>query len=186
MSTEALAKKDIKIKVDEQILLKVLRLTDVSESYVEWLNDYEVTKFTEQKYFRHTLESTKTFVSQKYNSGNDLLFGIFFDNTHVGNIKLGPIKFDHMSADVSYFIGEKKFWGRGIASKCVKTIVQLAVTDLGLKKINAGYYENNIGSAKVFEKCGFVVEGVRISDVIFEKKRINSVLVGYIPKFDQL
>ena len=35
MSTEALAKKDIKIKVDEQILLKVLRLNDVSESYVE-------------------------------------------------------------------------------------------------------------------------------------------------------
>lgn len=75
MSTEALAKKDIKIKVDEQILLKVLRLNDVSESYVEWLNDYEVTKFTEQKYFRHTLESTETFVSQKYNSEGDLLWG---------------------------------------------------------------------------------------------------------------
>ena len=186
MSTKNLAEKKIKIKVDEDIFLKVLTLNDVARPYVEWLNDYEVIKFTEQKYFKNTLENTKNFVSQKYNSGNDLLFGVFFDNTHVGNIKLGPIKFDHMSADVSYFIGEKKFWGRGIASKCVKTIVQLAVTDLGLKKINAGYYENNIGSAKVFEKCGFVVEGVRISDVIFEKKRINSVLVGYIPKFDQL
>lgn len=181
MSTEALAKKDIKIKVDEQILLKVLRLNDVSESYVEWLNDYEVTKFTEQKYFRHTLESTKTFVSQKYNSEGDLLFGIFLDGTHIGNIKLGPIKFEHMSAEVSYFIGEKKFWGKGIASKCVETVVHFAVTKLGLRKINAGYYENNIGSAKVFEKCGFVVEGNRISDVIFEDKRISGVLVGYVP-----
>ena len=181
MSTEALAKKDIKIKVDEQILLKVLRLTDVSESYVEWLNDYEVTKFTEQKYFRHTLESTKTFVSQKYNSEGDLLFGIFLDGTHIGNIKLGPIKFEHMSTEVSYFIGEKKFWGKGIASKCVETVVHFAVTELGLRKINAGYYENNIGSAKVLEKCGFVVEGNRISDVIFEDKRISNVLVGYVP-----
>ncbi len=77
MSTEAMAKRNIKIKVDEQILLKVLRLNDVSEPYVEWLNDYEVTKFTEQKYFRHTLESAKTFVSQKFNSEDDLLFGIF-------------------------------------------------------------------------------------------------------------
>jgi len=63
MSIEAVAKKDIKMKVDEQILLKVLRLNDVSESYVGWLNDSEVNKFTEQKFFRHTLESVKTFVS---------------------------------------------------------------------------------------------------------------------------
>ena len=181
MNTETLAKKNLKIEVNEQILLKVLRLNDISESYVEWLNDYEVTKFTEQKYFRHTLESTKTFVSQKYNSEGDLLFGIFFDGTHIGNIKLGPIRFEHMTAQVSYFIGEKKFWGKGIASKCVKAVVHFAVTELGLKKINAGYYENNIGSAKVLEKCGFVVEGNRISDVIFEDKRISSVLVGYVP-----
>jgi RimJ/RimL family protein N-acetyltransferase len=87
-----------------------------------------------------------------------------------------------MSAEVSYFIGEKNFWGKGIASKCVKTITQFGVSDLGLKKINAGYYENNIGSAKILEKCGFVVEGVKVSDIIFEKKRINSVLVGYVPK----
>ena len=161
---------------------QVLNLNDVSESYVAWLNDYEVTKFSEQKYFRHTLETTKAFVGQKFDSERDLLFGIYFDGTHIGNIKLGPIKFEHMSAEVSYFIGDKKFWGKGIASKCVDTIVQLGVTELGLKKINAGYYENNIGSEKVLQKCGFVVEGIKVSDVIFEEKRINTVLVGYLPK----
>ena len=72
-----MAKKNLKIKADEKIFLKVLNLNDVSEPYVEWLNDYEVIKFTEQKYFRHTLDSTKTFVRQKYDSENDLLFGIF-------------------------------------------------------------------------------------------------------------
>jgi len=98
MSAEKLSKKNIKIKVDAQIFLKVLSPNDVSDSYVEWLNDYEVTKFTEQKYFRHTLVSTKTFVSQKDDSESDLLFGIFFDGTHIGNIKLGPINFHHMSS----------------------------------------------------------------------------------------
>ena len=180
MINEMLANKDIEIKVNEQIFLKVLKLKDVSESYVNWLNDYEVMKFTEQKYFRHTLESTRTFVRQKDKSEGDLLFGIFFNGTHIGNIKLGPIRFEHMSAEVSYFIGEKKCWGKGIASKCVETIVLFAVKELGLKKINAGYYENNIGSAKVLEKCGFVIEGNKISDLIFENKRISNVLVGYV------
>jgi len=182
MNAAKLAKKNIKIKVDEYIYLKTLHLKDVAEPYVEWLNDYEVTKFTEQKYFRHTLESTKAFVSQKYDSESDFLFGIFFDETRIGNIKLGPIKFEHMSAEVSYFIGDKRFWGKGITSKCIKKIVQFATRELGLKKINAGYYENNIGSAKVLQKCGFLVEGNKVSDLIFENKRINSVLVGYVPK----
>tara|TARA_B100001094_G_scaffold333136_1_gene408928 strand:+ start:3181 stop:3729 length:549 start_codon:yes stop_codon:yes gene_type:complete len=181
MNTETLVKKNIEIKVDEKILLKVLTQNDVSESYVEWLNDYEVTKFTEQKYFRHTLESTKTFVCQKYDSESDLLFGIFFDGTHIGNIKLGSIKFEHMSTEVSYFIGEKEFWGKGIASKCVETVVHFAVTELDLKKINAGYYENNTGSAKVLQKCGFVVERNIISNAIFEDKPINFIFVGYVP-----
>ena len=182
MDTKNLSEINIEIKADENILLKTLVSDDVTEPYIDWLNDYEVTKFTEQKYIKHTFESTKDFVTDKFFSKNDLLFGIFVDGLHIGNIKLGSIKLKHMSAEVSYFIGEKEFWGKGIASKCVKTIVQFAVTDLGLKKINAGYYENNIGSAKVLQKCGFVVEGIRNSDVIFEKKRINSVLVGYVPK----
>ena len=55
MSIKTLAKKNIKIQVNEQIFLRVLGLNDVSESYVEWLNDYEVTKFTEQKSLRHTV-----------------------------------------------------------------------------------------------------------------------------------
>ena len=122
------------------------------------------------------------FVSQKYDSESDLLFGIFFDGTHIGNIKLGPLKLEHMSTEVSYFIGEKEFWGKGIASKCIETIVQFAVSELGLKKISSGYYENNIGSAKVLKKCGFVIEGTKVSEIIFENKRINHVLVGYVPK----
>lgn len=181
MNTETLSKKNIKIKVDEQIFLKVLRLNDVSESYVNWLNDYEVTKFTEQKYFIHTLESTRAYVIQKDESENDILFGIFFHGTHIGNIKLGPIEFEHMTAKISYFIGVKEIWGKGIASKCVETVVHFAITELGLKKVNTDYYENNTGSAKVLQKCGFIIEGNKISDRIFENKRINSVLVGYIP-----
>jgi [ribosomal protein S5]-alanine N-acetyltransferase len=181
MKNKNLSQKNVEIKVDENILLKTLILEDVLEPYVIWLNDYEVTKFTEQKYFKHKLESTKDFVIQKYNSENDLLFGIFAEGLHIGNIKLGPIKFEHMSAEVSYFIGEKKFWDKGIASKCVKAIVEFAVADLGLKKINACYYENNIGAAKVLQKCGFIVEGIQRSELIFEGQRSDHIWVGYIP-----
>ena len=174
--------KDLKIKVDENSFLRILNKDDVSERYIAWLNDYEVTKFTEQKYFKHTYESVLNFVLEKSNSDKEFLFGIYYDNLHIGNMKLGPIKWQHMSAEISYFIGEKNFWGKGITTKCIKKLINFAIKELSIEKINAGYYEKNIGSGKVLENAGFKIEGIRENDVIFENQRIKSILVGYVPK----
>jgi len=177
-----LAKKNLKLKVDNRIFIKVIKPNEVTKSYVQWLKDYEVTKYTDQNKYSHSLASTKSYVSQKFNSENDLLFGIFFDNFHIGNIKLGPIDFENKSSNISYFIGEKSFWGQGIVSKCIKTLTQFAIIDLGMIKIIAGYYENNIGSAKALDKCGFVFEKIKVGDAIFEDKPINNILVAYTLK----
>ena len=75
---------------------------------------------------------------------------------------------------------EKEFWGKGIATKCVKKLGQFGIKELFLEKVNAGYYEKNIGSGKVLKNCGFEIEGIRESDVIFENQRIKSILVGYV------
>ena len=163
--------KDSKIIVDENCFLKILKKSDVTPKYISWLNDYEVTKFTEQKYFNHTYESVLNFVIEKYKSEQD---------SQNGNIKLGPIKWEHKAAEISFFIGEKEFWGKGIATKCVKKLVQFGIKELFLEKVNAGYYEKNIGSGKVLKNCGFEIEGIRESDVIFENQRIKSILVGYL------
>jgi len=182
MKKNTLKKKNLTLKVDENIKLKTLFADEISESYVSWLNDYEVTKFTDQKDFKSTLETVEGYVNQLYFSGNDLLFGIFYGEKHIGNMRLGQIDFENLTADVGYLIGEKNFWAKGITSKCLKILVQYAINNLGLKKINSGYFENNVGSAKVLKKCGFVIEGVKISNKIFEKKRINCIVVGYVSK----
>ena len=171
--------KDIILRVNDQIHLKILKVSDVNESYVKWLNDYEVTKYTEQRYFKHDVTRVKKFVDEKYKSENDLLFGIYFENLHIGNIKLGPIIWEHKSANISYIIGNKSFWRKGIATLCIKKILQYAIEKYSIKKIKAQYYELNMASKKVLEKCGFVIEGTLIKEIEFEGKRINNILVGY-------
>ena len=74
MKKNTLKKKNLTLKVDENIKLKTLFADEISESYVSWLNDYEVTKFTDQKDFKSTLETVEGYVNQLYFSGNDLLF----------------------------------------------------------------------------------------------------------------
>ena len=60
-----------------EIFLKELNVSDVSKNYVSWLNDYEIVKYTEQKYKKHTLKNVKSFVFEKRKSKNEFLYGIY-------------------------------------------------------------------------------------------------------------
>jgi len=175
-------KEEIIINVRGNCFLRILRENDISENYISWLNDYEITKYTEQRFYKHNFENVRNFVNDKFKSKNDFLFGIFYDDLHIGNVKLGPVKWEHKSTEVSYFIGNKNYWGIGIATDVVNSIVKFSINSLSLIKINAGYYETNIASAKLLEKCGFNVEGRVTSNIIFENRRIDLIFTGYIEK----
>ena len=92
----------------------------------------EIVKYTEQRHFKHNSRSVKKFVSEKYKSNKDFLFGIYYKNKHVGNIKLGPLNERQKKSDISYIIGYKKFWNKGIASKSIDLISEFAFKTLKL------------------------------------------------------
>ena len=56
--------------------------------------------------------------------------------------------------ELGYWLG-KPFWGRGIMPEAVREMLRHAFEDLGMTKVWAGYYEGNIKSKRVQEKCGF-------------------------------
>ena len=168
---------------NKQLTLKILSHKDVSDEYVSWLNDYEVVRFTEQKYAKHNKEGIIAFVNDKFNSNTDLLFGIFFDIRHIGNIKLGPIDFNHKVSDISFFIGDREMWGKGLMTQVIDFVVGLAFSDVGLDKVTASAYANNIGSIKTLENNGFIVEGRRIKETLFEGERIDDVIFGKVRKY---
>ena len=168
----------------EVIILKKLNLKkDISNKYQNWMNDFEVHKYTEQKYKKHSLADIRNFVREKNKSKNEFLYGIFLKknnlNIHIGNIKLGPINFIHKYAEISYFIGEKELWGKGYTALAIKEIIKIAKKK-GIKKLKAGLYEMNIGSKKVLIKNGFKIEGKFKSEIIYKGKRFILYWFGKI------
>jgi len=168
------------LQIDDNFSLRILTSEDVSDAYVRWMNDYEIVQYTEQRFYKHTAEDVKKFVSEKLASNTDFLFGMYYDDTHVGNIKLGPIDIFHGAADVSFIIGDKRFWGKGLAVKAIQRVIQFAFIDLKLKRLAAGYYIVNTGSKKVLEKCGFKFEGEQRGRFLFENVRMSHVFVGLV------
>jgi RimJ/RimL family protein N-acetyltransferase len=168
------------MKEKSNLILKDFTPRMVSKEYVNWMNNYEITKYTEQKYTKHTMASIKKFVAEKKKSKNEFLYGIFYKKNnnyiHYGTIKIGPINLIHKYAYISYVIGNKKNMNLGIATKSIKQILIIAKKKFKLKKILAGCYSNNIPSYKVLVKNNFKKEGRFTKMYKFEKKRIDRLV----------
>jgi RimJ/RimL family protein N-acetyltransferase len=141
--------------------LRLVELTDCTERYVDWLRDPDVNKYLETRWTEQSLASVESFVRSVIGSDHSYLFAICEHGTdrHVGNIKIGPIETRHLYADVSYFIGDRAAWGRGMATDAVRTVTAFGFERLGLHRVQAGFYDTNVGSQRVLEKAGFTYEG---------------------------
>lgn len=77
--------------------------------------------------------------------------------TIVGRANLKGIDMSERSAEVGYRIAQSAC-GRGLATLAVRHLIQEAQLHWNLKQLVANVYAGNIGSAKVLERCGFLIE----------------------------
>lgn len=61
-------------------------------------------------------------------------------------------------AEISYWIGVP-FWGRGLIPEAVREIIRHGFVDLKLENLWSGYFQGNLQSKAVQEKCGLTHYG---------------------------
>jgi RimJ/RimL family protein N-acetyltransferase len=164
--------------------LKLVPLTvqDVTEQYVNWLNDRDVNQFLESRFVSHDLASTTDFVQKCVDDPATLLLAIrckLLSDRHVGNVKIGPIDRNHGTAEVGIMIGDREAWGKGVGSGAIRIATEIAQRELALRRITAGCYKSNVGSWKAFTKAGFTIEGERPKHFLLNGKPENLLLMGY-------
>ncbi|MDO5561114.1 MAG: GNAT family N-acetyltransferase [Oscillospiraceae bacterium] len=59
--------------------------------------------------------------------------------------------------ELGYWIGVP-FWGNGYIPEAVQEIIRHGFEDLNMDKIWCGYFEGNVKSKRVQEKCGFIYD----------------------------
>ncbi len=144
------------------ISLRPISVGDCTERYVAWLRDPEVNRYLETRWVVQTLDTVRGFVEITLRDHASHLLAIVETETarHIGNIKIGPVRQHHDSADLSYFIGERGLWGRGYAGEAINLATRLGFERLGLHRIQAGIYSSNARGARVLEKAGYRREAV--------------------------
>jgi ribosomal-protein-alanine N-acetyltransferase len=162
------------------LLLRALEGSDLDATYLGWLNDPYVNRYLETRFQPQTIETLQSYWQDHRDDPDNPWFAICLlgECRHIGNIKLGPIQWQHRRADLSLFIGDTSCWGKGYASEAIALIRDWAFLELDLQKLNAGIYAGNLGSLRAFEKCGFALEGTLREEVVSAGQRLDVWRMG--------
>jgi|TARA_B100002003_G_C14114657_1_gene536168 RimJ/RimL family protein N-acetyltransferase len=139
--------------------LETILPKDVTDKYVAWVNDPDVTRFLEVRFGKSTLASNRSFVKQ-FDNKVKFLFGIYTSerNVHIGTASL-KINANHNIAEFGYFLGDKRYWGENAALEACSLLLEFGFNKIGLRKIWGGAYLTNISAIFNFKKMGFTQEG---------------------------
>ena len=160
--------------------IRILKPNEVTENYVNWFLDRDVTKYSQNQYRTFSLKSQIAYVENCFKDKTIRLYGIFEEKRHIGNIVLNDMNFIHKKAELTYVIGERSFWGKGITKWAIAEIIKIAKNDFKLNKLYAETAINNIASKKVLEFNGFILEGVRKKHLYFNNRYEDQLYYGLL------
>ncbi len=160
-----------------RVLLRNVTVSDVNENYYRWMNDPVVNRYMETRFRPQSYEDIRSFVEKTAAAPDAVFLAILFraQDRHIGNIKLGPISRVHKRGEISFFIGDQSLWHKGLATEAVSLLTDFGLNTLGLVKITAGCYSNNLGSVRVFEKCGYIREAVLQKHYLLDNTFVDRV-----------
>lgn len=171
------------IKCDK-FILRVPRKLDAQSlsAHINNKNIYNVTShipypYSESDFFEWFGGVEKDHSMDYPNSVN---FVIDVDGSAIGGIGLQRIQKKH-KAELGYWLSED-YWGKGIMTRAVNAVVKFGFDELQLVRIFTHIYEENLGSKKVVEKCGFELEGLLRNDTIKNRRVISAYSHSIVPQ----
>ncbi|MBQ9078349.1 MAG: GNAT family N-acetyltransferase [Ruminococcus sp.] len=106
-----------------------------------------------------SVDESREVIRNVFSSSEAYAVCLKSDNKAIGAIELKLNGHTDMTekddeCELGYWLG-KPFWGQGIIPEAVREILRHAFEDIGMNKVWCGYYDGNVKSKRVQEKCGF-------------------------------
>ena len=91
---------------------------------------------------------------------------IVVDGLIVGSISVERMADENRAAGSMGYMILTPFWSRGIGTEAVRQICEIAFRELALERIIGEVFPENLASARVLEKNGFLLEETRAGAVV--------------------
>lgn len=136
-----------------EVTIRPLRKEDAYIS-VKWRNDPDVFRYTGFVHNKEILiEDELKWIEIVLNNEDEYRCAILVDNEYIGNVYLTNI--DGKEANYHIFIGEKEYWGKGIAKQASLLILDYAFHELKLDRVVLRVKEQNERALHLYQSIGF-------------------------------
>lgn len=142
----------------KDIYIRILQVSDVTQSYVDWLNDKETNRYLETH--KTTIEELYSYVQKRLDDSRCHMFGIFrkSDDKHIGNIKIESNDEKRKCTCLGILIGESSCRGKGYGAQAVNALAEFVFERMKYDILLLGVMKNNIPAIKCYRKCGFILD----------------------------
>jgi len=142
-------------------LLRAWRPDDLA-ALLRHADDPEVPRGLSERFpHPYTRADGEAFLAGRVVDLDAPVFAIEIGGEACGGIGLRPGQGERAhAAELGYWLG-RRHWGQGHMTRVVAACLDWAVPALGLRRVEANVLEGNPASARVLEKNGFALEGVR-------------------------
>ncbi|MFJ9450922.1 GNAT family N-acetyltransferase [Herbaspirillum sp. NPDC101397] len=168
------------VLVGEKVKLSPFVEEDIGETYLSWLNDPRILRFSNQRFLRHDHASSLNYL-QSF-SGTDNLFVALRrreDDMMIGTMT-AYLSRAHGTVDVGLLVGEAAVWGGGYGFDAWRTFCDWLFATRGIRKLTAGTAVVNKGMIRIMERYGMHLEATRVAQEIIEDEAVD---ILYYAKF---
>ena len=150
---------------------------DDLERCQRWINDPEVHKTLEFRTPMSLKQERDWLEKACCNSFKELTLAICIadDHRHIGVVSLLDSQPTHRKATFGILVGETELHDRGFGTEATRLICQYGFEEMNLHKINLTVRADNLRGIHVYEKVGFVKEGL-LKDEIYRQGMYQDML----------
>ena len=145
------------IIVSKRLVIQPVEEDGDVEMVVHWLNSSKLMKHSEQRHKEHTYESQREYIDSRdwpeYG-------GIYVGGNIIGTVG-AELDWDNGVANVGIMIGSESHNGKGFGTEAWGAYCRFLLSQVGLRKIEAGLMASNLAMASLCLRSGMKEEGIR-------------------------
>jgi len=156
-----------------KVLIRKFTESDISEEYIQWLNDSEVMRYSNNRFRKHDRASALRYL-KSFEGSENLFLSVHraSDDKAIGTqtVYISPM---HGTADMGLMIGSKEVWGEGYGLDAWRSVLDWLLNIQNIRKVTAGTLACNIGMIKVMERSGMHKEATRRSQELVNNEAVD-------------
>lgn len=152
----------------EKTVLTTFVDSDIGDTYINWLNDKYLMRYSNQRFLQHDKQSCKKYLGSFKGTKNSFLkISDISSGVMIGTFTIYR-NFFHRTADIGILIGDASFSRKGFGSDAWTAALNYLLFNERVRKVTAGASSLNLAMINMMHKSGMHLECTRVNQEVID------------------